>query len=397
MIFKWLYMFLAGYVNITVEGFFVERFINICISKRIILLDLHREKSTILKAKVIKSDFKKIRHVAKKTKCRVKLDKKIGVPFILNKYKKRKVFAIAIGVIAIFIFVLTRFIWNIEIEGLEKIPEEDILSTIKSYGIDKGKLKSSIDIDEITNSIRLERNDLSWVGIKIKGTNAIITVVESKEKPEIIDKNKICNIVSNKNAVISKIIVQNGTARISVGDEVKEGDLLVEGIMEGKYTGIRYVHAEADIYAKTHFEKEKKEAFIQDIDVKTGNEEKKYEIYINNFKINFNKGVSNFENYDTIRANKKIKLFSNYYVPINFVKITNSEIKKEKKEYTKEELKDKIEKELTEELDEEIGISNFEQNQVEKKVLTQDEPNGINVKVIYEIQEKIGTKEELVY
>ena len=397
MIFKWLYMFLAGYVNITVEGFFVERFINICISKRIILLDLHREKSTILKAKVIKSDFKKIRHVAKKTKCRVKLDKKIGVPFILNKYKKRKVFAIAIGVIAIFIFVLTRFIWNIEIEGLEKIPEEDILSTIKSYGIDKGKLKSSIDIDEITNSIRLERNDLSWVGIKIKGTNAIITVVESKEKPEIIDKNKICNIVSNKNAVISKIVVQNGTARISVGDEVKEGDLLVEGIMEGKYTGIRYVHAEADIYAKTHFEKEKKEAFIQDIDVKTGNEEKKYEIYINNFKINFNKGVSNFENYDTIRANKKIKLFSNYYVPINFVKITNSEIKKEKKEYTKEELKDKIEKELTEELDEEIGISNFEQNQVEKKVLTQDEPNGINVKVIYEIQEKIGTKEELVY
>lgn len=397
MIFKWLYMFLAGYVNITVEGFFVERFINICISKRIILLDLHREKSTILKAKVIKSDFKKIRHVAKKTKCRVKLDKKIGVPFILNKYKKRKVFAIAIGVIAIFIFVLTRFIWNVEIVGLEKISKEDILSTLKSYGIDIGRLKSSIDIDEITNSIRLERNDLSWIGIKIKGTNAIITVVESKEKPEIIDKNKICNIVSDKNAVISKIIVQNGTARISVGDEVKEGDLLVEGIMEGKYTGIRYVHAEADIYAKIHFEKEKREEFIQDIEVKTGNEEKKYEIYINNFKINFNKGVSNFENYDTISANKKIKLFSNYYVPINFVKITNSEIKKEKKEYTKEELKDKIEKELTEELDQEIGISNFEQNQVEKKVLTQDEPSGINVKVIYEIQEKIGTKEELVY
>ena len=397
MIFKWLYMFLTGYVNIIVEGFFVERFINICISKRIILLDLHREKSTILKAKVIRSDFKKIRHVAKKTKCRVKLDKKIGVPFILNKYKKRKVFAIAIGVIAIFIFVLTRFIWNVEIVGLEKISKEDILSTLKSYGIDIGKLKSSIDIDEITNSIRLERNDLSWIGIKIKGTNAIITVVESKEKPEIIDKNKICNIVSDKNAVISKIIVQNGTARISVGDEVKEGDLLVEGIMEGKYTGIRYVHAEADIYAKIHFEKEKREEFIQDIEVKTGNEEKKYEIYINNFKINFNKGVSNFENYDTISANKKIKLFSNYYVPINFVKITNSEIKKEKKEYTKEELKDKIEKELTEELDQEIGISNFEQNQVEKKVLTQDEPSGINVKVIYEIQEKIGTKEELVY
>ena len=70
MIFRWLYLFISGYVNIMVEGFFIERFINICMSKRIILQDLQREKSTILKAKVLKSDFKKIRHIAKKTKCR---------------------------------------------------------------------------------------------------------------------------------------------------------------------------------------------------------------------------------------------------------------------------------------------------------------------------------------
>ena len=397
MIFKWLYLFFSGYVNITVEGFFVERFINICISKRIILLNLHREKSTILKAKVIKSDFKKLRHVARKTKCRVKLEKKKGIPFILNKYKKRKVFAIAIVVIAIFIFILTRFIWNIEIIGLDKISEEEMLDIFKSHGIDIGKLKSTLNLDEITNSIRLERDDLSWIGIKIKGTNALITVVEAKEKPDIIDKNKICNIVSDKDAIISKIIVQNGTQRVSIGDEVKKGDLLVEGVMEGKYTGKRYVHAEADIYGNIFYEKEKYENYIQDIDKKTGNEEKKIEIYINNFKINFNKGVSKFKNYDTIRTNKKIKLFSNYYVPISIIKVTNFEIYKDQIQYSKEELIEKIEKELTNELESEIGKSILEQNKVKKDVLFNEIQDGLVVKVKYEIQEKIGTEEELVY
>ena len=67
------------------------------------LQNLQREKSTILKAKVLKSDFKRIRTIAKNTKCRVHIEKKIGIPFIINKYRKRKIFAIALGVIAIFI------------------------------------------------------------------------------------------------------------------------------------------------------------------------------------------------------------------------------------------------------------------------------------------------------
>ena len=110
-----IYMLFAGYISIKVEGFFLERFINICISKKIILLDSYREKSTILKAKILKSEFKKIKNIAKKTKCKINIEKKHGLPFLLNKYKKRKIFAITAGVIAIFILGLSNFVWNIEI------------------------------------------------------------------------------------------------------------------------------------------------------------------------------------------------------------------------------------------------------------------------------------------
>ena len=397
MIFKWIILFFYGYANIIVEGFFVERFINICMSKGIILQNLHREKSTILKAKILKSDFKKLKSIAKKTKCRVHIEKKVGVPFILNRYRKRKVFAIALCVIAIFIFGITRFIWNIEVVGNESISKDDIIQEIKKYGIDIGKPKRKIEVEEITNAIRLERDDLSWLGIKVKGTNVIIEVVEATKKPEVIDKNKITNIVADKKGVISKMVIQSGTARVNIGDEVNPGDILVEGVMEGKYTGIRKVHSEADIFAKTYLEKEKKETFIQEIEEQTGNKEKKSEIYINNFKINFNKGVSKFENYDTIRTNKKIRLFSNYYIPIEIVKIQNLELKKYYKQFSEDELKSKIENELTAEFEEEYNISKYDTENVEKEVIVEKEDDGVKVKVIYAVQEKMGTNEEVVF
>lgn len=37
-------------------------------------------------------EFKKIKEIAKITKCRVKIERKKGLPFILHRYKKRKLF-----------------------------------------------------------------------------------------------------------------------------------------------------------------------------------------------------------------------------------------------------------------------------------------------------------------
>ena len=51
-------MFFAGYVTVSIEGFFIERFLNICRNKNIILQDLHRENNTYIKVKILKSDFK---------------------------------------------------------------------------------------------------------------------------------------------------------------------------------------------------------------------------------------------------------------------------------------------------------------------------------------------------
>lgn len=59
-------------------------------------------------------------------------------------------------------------------------------------------------------------------GIHIKGTNVIIEIVEADKKPNIIDENEYCNIITESDGIITKINVQNGTALVKVGDVVKK-------------------------------------------------------------------------------------------------------------------------------------------------------------------------------
>jgi similar to stage IV sporulation protein len=110
---KILYLYIFGYVDIKIEGFFTERFVNLCFAKGIFLWRLFRTSSIEITARISLKDFKRIRKIARATKCKVKLDSKKGLPFLLNRYKKRKIFAITFLVIAILIFGLTRFVWNV--------------------------------------------------------------------------------------------------------------------------------------------------------------------------------------------------------------------------------------------------------------------------------------------
>ncbi|MCI8352196.1 MAG: sporulation protein YqfD [Clostridia bacterium] len=231
-------------------------------------------------------------------------------------------------------------------------------------------------------------------GIHLKGTNVIIEIVEADKKPEIIDENEYCNIITKSDGVITKINVQNGTALVKVGDVVKNGNIIVGGWLEGKYTGTRYVHAKADVQARVWHSKKEKMSLIQEVEEETGNVKKSYGININNFKINFPKSIPNFENYDTINENKKLKIFSNFYFPIEICKTTYKEIQKKSVNYSPEAAKEILLKKLEEELKNEIKD---EQNIVNTRVNYKEEEGSITVELIYEVLENIGTNEKIVF
>lgn len=384
--------YILGYVRIKVESVFLERFINICISKKILIWNIKREKSTILYTNISISDFRKIKGIAKKTKSSIQIQEKKGIPFLIHKYRKRKIFFILFSLIIIGIIIMSNFIWNIEIVGNTNIPKQEIVESLNNQGLKIGSFKKNINTSEIINKIRLLRNDISWMGIDIKGTNVIVQIKEMDKAPEIINKDEYCNIISDKIGIITKINVQEGIASVEVGDLVQKGDMLVRGYLEGKYTGVRYVHSIADIEIKTWYSKKEKFYFTTQIPVPTGKIEEKYSLNINNFKINFYKTLSKFQKYDTISERKKVILFPNFYIPIEIEKKINKEYKMVSKTYTEEELteiaKNKLEQEIMKEIKEESNIINKQQN-----IYKGDD--FLEIEIIYEVIENVGVKEKI--
>ena len=385
--------YVTGYVDIVIEGYYIEQFINICNTRQINLWNIKKENSIKVFASIYIKDFKKLKQICKKTKCKIKIQSKKGLPFVVKKYKKRKFFFIFLLLIILTIILLSNFIWNIEIEGDIDIPKEEILELAKSEGLDIGKRKGAVDTKAVINKIRLERDDISWVGIEIDGTNAIIKLVKADEKPEIINDDEYCNIVADKNAMILKVSAQNGTPLVKEGDIVTNGDIVVAGWMEGKYTGKQYVHAQAEVQAKVWYTTTEKVYLKETEKVETGQIEYSYSVKINNFQINLHKSIPKFQKYDTIEEDKKLKLFSNFYLPFELVKYTYKEYEEKPLIHSFEEAKqigiDRAKESLQEKIDgKEI---------LDKQVKVRTETDYIEVEVTYEVKENIGIKEKIVF
>lgn len=391
MYIKLLLRLLLGYVRIEVEGYYVERFINICTTKKILIWNLRREKGVKLYLNIGIKDFKKLSEIARKTNCKVKILKKRGIPFFLNRYKKRKIFALFLIIILFVICISSKYVWNIEIRVEDDLPAQDIEKDLENAGITKGILKNKIDTEQVINKLRLERDDIAWVGIDIEGTNVIVSIVKAEDSPEIINNTDYCNIVASKSGIITKITAQNGTALVHIGDTVQKGDVLIAGYMEGKYTDVRYVHSLGEVEARVWYEKTKEVKFNEAIYKQTGEEENKYEINFNNYKIKLYKNLSKFELYETNSEEKNLKIFQDFYLPISVTKITNKEQTKESKTYTLEEATNIGAKELSNQIEEQIQDK---ENITGKNVRTVENENSVVVTVTYEVIENIGENQK---
>ena len=410
MIFKILFQFFLGYINIQVEGYYIEKFLNKCVNKGILIWGLKHKKTTLIEAKVGTADFENLKNVASDNGCVVTKIKEKGIPIILKKYKKRQ--GLIIGTISIFliIFILSKFIWKIDIIGNDKIGKDEILNLVEKDGLKIGTAKSKIDVKKIINQIRMERDDVSWVGIEFKGTNAIVKIVEATKKPDIIDEKYFCNIVATKDAIITRIIVQNGTAQVKVGDSVRKGDILIAGWIQGDHTDKYFVNSSGEVKGKiqyTQIEKIKKKEIIRE---RTGRRERKYSIKINNFVINLYKKYSKFKKYDTIVKEKNLRLFKNFYLPIQIKEICNYEENEKEIQNDYETAKTLGETTAKQKLEATLGFSDSKQLLNSKQELSEKENHReiidsnteitekddcYEVKVTYQVVEDIGTKEKI--
>ncbi len=273
-----LWYYLQGYVMITVSGFSVERFVNMATFRGIYLWNIQPKGSAVQMNVSIKG-YSLLKECAEKTGCQYDIVCQYGLPAFFKKYKKRKILAFGMLFFVAALYTLSSFLWTVEVEGNERIQTEDLLAACEKMGMSPGTLKWTISTDNITEGLLETFADISWVSVSMKGTNALIKLVETIPQPEMIDKTTPSNLIAKKDSVIQSITVEVGTPMVQSGDVVKKGALLISSEViiaagEEAEVGREYVHARGTILGKVWYTLEEKVA-LQNTEKKYIGEEKK--------------------------------------------------------------------------------------------------------------------------
>lgn len=244
-----LIRFLSGYVVFSARGGFPERFINLCRLNKINLWEL-KSSGSVIYACTDCGEYKRIRHCARKSGMKIKIQKKCGLPFFLNRHSRRAGVLAGIFICVAVICILSTRIWSVEVTGNVNVPTETIINVFEKLGVRKGASENKVDITKAENEALQELDELSWVNINFDGSAAVIEVREREKVPDESDETP-SEIVAARDGQIMILRPFNGTQVQKIGNGVLKGDLLISGIEENKDLTVSFCRARGYVVART--------------------------------------------------------------------------------------------------------------------------------------------------
>ncbi|MGI6403701.1 MAG: sporulation protein YqfD [Oscillospiraceae bacterium] len=244
-----LIRYIRGYVRFSVRGMYVERFLNFLARERIVIWGAKRREDC-LSACVAAARYPQLRPLARKAGVKLRLMEKRGLPFQRKKLSRRRGLVVGLGFFILFLFIMSRFIWSIQVNVQEKVPPERILSVLEELGVKPGILRSSIQVREIESKALLRLPELSWIALNIDGSTIYVEVNETMPVPPMVDPGTPCNVVASHSGQILELQVYSGQPVLQKGEAVLEGQIIVSGITQDKRGQNTFRHARADVLAE---------------------------------------------------------------------------------------------------------------------------------------------------
>lgn len=270
----------SNQVRCLVTGEETLRFVNLCRNNGIELRHLVRRENAI-QMEIDAENFKKLRPLVRKTHVKIHILNRHGPAFFFYRHKRRWWFLLGMTVFAGMIYILSLFVWQIDIDGNSKYTDALILQALSQMNVRTGCRKSEIDLPKIEEELRIMYNEITWVSASITGTKLQIELregdlkisgssgggktgnvkrVENRENNSKTQNGESetdlpANLVADEDAIITNLVVRRGTVAVRYGDEVKKGDVLIEGKVyiyneDETLKKVDYLTAEGDVFGK---------------------------------------------------------------------------------------------------------------------------------------------------
>jgi len=375
--------FLLGRVTVKVTGKGIERFINMLTRDGLIIWNVKRHGTETITFTIRLSDVKVLRPYVRKSECKISFLRRTGVPFLFKRLLKNGGFAAGAFLFLGIIFLLSNVIWGIDIKGAKPATEYKIRQQLDKMGVKIGKLQFTVDnVEGIQRKLTNSVNELTWVGVELKGTTYHLQVVEKNEpkKPKVLPPQ---NLIAKKKAIIVKTFIEEGQKVADVNDFVEKGQLLVSGQYGAEDEKPKLVAARGEVWGETWYKSHVELPLETTFKVYDGKEKRKQSLMAGKLEIPiWGFGKPEFSNYETETVEHKLH-FLKWELPISYVQKTLRKRQEVTRTYTKEEATDMAlemaKKEIKSKLDEDAMIK-------DEKILHKAIKNG---KVILDIHFRI--------
>lgn len=355
-----------GYLLVWIQGYSPERFLNLCSNHHILIWNISKTEDGY-QFYITLRDYLTLRPIVRKTKTMPYVRKRFGFPFLIHRYKKRKIFFIGLLIAAAIVYYMSLFIWDIEVSGQYSHTEQAIIKYLDTTGICCGVKKGALNCQEIEENIRKRYPDIGWVSAEIRGTRLLLKLTETNMPKPYTEETEPCHIVADKDCIIDSIVTRRGVPKVKEGQVVKKGDILVSGVVEmfgDDQTVIKKeaVVADADIIVKSFYKYKSEFSLAYKQRVYTQNTMKYYSLNLFGHDFYFLNPFKDYDKYkerDQVVEESTLKLNKNFYLPLSVRSIENREYVLEDKVYTEEEAIAKANKELN------LYISRLKKQQVE--------------------------------
>lgn len=177
---------------------------------------------------------------------------------MLFRYRKHHFFAIGILAAFLFLMVMSRFVWSVEISGNYQYSTQLLTKFLAEEQIGYGVRKREIDCENAEVLLRNHFPDITWVSVRLSGTKLYVAVQErlpagnAEEEPALVASDLVTEVAGE----VTSVLVRRGTALVQAGDEVEAGTVVVSGMIpiqddSGETVSYDLCAADADVTIHT--------------------------------------------------------------------------------------------------------------------------------------------------
>ena len=381
----WFFRYIGGFLTVVFYGEFPQKILNISAQNGIFLWNTHLVKNGITACLSV-NDFKNLPLAIRKSGVRVHIIKKHGLPFKIRKNRKRTGIYLGLLICAVFLKIISGYIWIIDITGNETVKAEEILTALNQIGIHEGVKSAKINSKNQREKLLLKLDSLAWASLNVEGCRLTVNVTEIKKTEK--ELHKPSNLKATSDGIIKKIDITSGNCLVKKGDAVKKGDILVSGIVETA-NRTEFVRSSGVITALTEHNINLNGNFKEETIFETGKVKNKYVLELFTLKIPLYLGKETKECTTTLETRTLRLLGQN--IPIKIYKKEFRFTEKGVLQWDGEKLKEK----LTEQLNKQIKESKWQNTQIKATEFSENE-KGITLSAIVTAEENIVYSEDII-